>query len=114
MSEVSDIWLGVSADEVFATLANPVRRRLLELLAKGPRNAGSLASEFELSRPAVAEHLSNLEQAGLVHAVKRGRERYYHLNPEPLEELTEWLRPFERYWRQRLSDLANVMEERNR
>ena len=52
--------------------------------------------------------------AGLVHAVKRGRERYYHLNPEPLEELTEWLRPFERYWRQRLSDLANVMEERDR
>jgi DNA-binding transcriptional ArsR family regulator len=103
----------VSADEVFSTLSNPVRRRLLELLAHGPRNAGSLAKEFDLSRPAVAEHLSNLEHAALVRAVKRGRERYYHLNPEPLEELTEWLRPFERYWRQRLSDLANLLEEPN-
>lgn len=101
----------MSADDVFATLANPVRRRLLELLAQGPRNAGSLAEEFELSRPAVAEHLGNLERASLVRAVKRGRERYYHLNPEPLEELTEWLRPFERYWRARLSDLARIVED---
>lgn len=47
-------------------------------------------------------------------AVRRGRERLYHLDPQPLEELTDWLRPFERYWRQRLADLAQLMEERNR
>jgi DNA-binding transcriptional ArsR family regulator len=104
----------VDADRVFATLANPVRRRLLELLSRGPRNAGSLAGEFELSRPAVAEHLRVLEEADLVQRVKRGRESHYHLNPEPLGELEAWLRPFERYWRARLADLAKITEERHR
>jgi DNA-binding transcriptional ArsR family regulator len=103
----------VDADRVFASLSNPVRRRLLELLATGPRNAGALAEEFELSRPAVAEHLKVLLDASLVVGVARGRERIYHLNPEPLEGLGEWLRPFERYWRDRLSDLARLVEEQH-
>lgn len=100
----------MDADQVFSTLANPARRRLLELLADGPRNAGTLASEFKLSRPAVSEHLRILEDASLVLGVKRGRERIYHLNPEPLAELNNWLSPFERYWRDRLTDLAQLLE----
>jgi DNA-binding transcriptional ArsR family regulator len=104
----------VDADVVFATLANPVRRRLLELLADGPRNAGALAREFELSRPAVSEHLRVLQDASLVIGVQQGRERFYHLNPEPLGELDSWLRPFERYWRARLTDLKRLMEETDR
>jgi DNA-binding transcriptional ArsR family regulator len=101
---------GVAVDQIFTTLANGVRRDLLRLLADGPRTAGALAGEFDLSRPAVSEHLHILEEAGLVVGVKRGRERHYHLNPAPLAELTEWLHPFERYWRDRLSDLAHLME----
>lgn len=99
---------------VFATLANPVRRRLLELLADGPRNAGSLAREFDLSRPAVSEHLRVLQDASLVVGVQQGRERLYHLNPAPLDELSTWLRPFERYWRDRLTDLRRLMEDQDR
>lgn len=114
MSEVADISSpDVGADQVFGTLANPVRRRLLELLAQGPRTAGSLAEEFELSRPAVSEHLAVLGDASLVVGVKRGRERHYHLNPAPLEEVDAWLRPFERYWRDRLSDLAELLKKKD-
>ena len=102
---------GVAVDEVFASLANDVRRQLLVLLADGPRTAGALAAEFELSRPAVSEHLHVLETASLVVGVKQGRERHYHLNPEPLGEITAWLHPFERYWRARLTDLANILED---
>jgi DNA-binding transcriptional ArsR family regulator len=101
----------VAADEVFAALANSVRRELLHLLADGSRTAGALASEFDLSRPAVSEHLHILEEASLVVGVKRGRERHYHVNPEPFSEITDWLHPFERYWRARLTDLARIMEE---
>ena len=101
----------MTPDAVFASLGNRVRRELFELLAEGPRNASSLAAEFELSRPAVAEHLHVLEKASLVVAVKRGRERHYHLNPEALAAVSTWLRPFERYWRDRLSDLAHITEE---
>ena len=55
---------------------------------------------------------ADLVFATLVLGVQRGRERYYHLNPEPLGELNEWLRPFERYWRDRLSDLTRLLEDR--
>lgn len=103
----------MTRDAVFTSLGNQIRRELLQLLAEGPRNASSLAAEFELSRPAVAEHLQILEKASLVVAVKRGRERHYHLNPEPLEAVSNWLQPFERYWRDRLSDLARITEEEN-
>ncbi len=102
----------MGTDQVFAALSNPVRRRLLELLAEGPRHAGALAEEFDLSRPAVAEHLKVLQDSTLAVSVARGRQRIYHLNPEPLEELGDWLRPFERYWRARLADLAALVEDR--
>jgi DNA-binding transcriptional ArsR family regulator len=101
----------MNADPTFAALANPVRRRLLELLVDGPRTAGQLAAEFELSRPAVSEHLAVLRRASLVQEQPRGRERYYRLHAEPLAEVEQWLHPFERYWRDRLRSLSDVLDE---
>lgn len=98
-------------DATFSALANPVRRRLLELLAEGPQTAGALAGRFELSRPAVSEHLTVLRRAGLVEEQPVGRERHYHLTAQPLAEVGEWLHPFERYWRGRLADLAAFLDE---
>ena len=99
------------ADDVFLALAHPVRRRLLELLAEAPRNAGALAAQFDLSRPAVAEHLAVLRRAGLVRDNPVGRQRRYHLAAEPLAEVSDWLSPFERYWRARLRSLTDLVEE---
>ena len=104
--------VGVPTDAVFTAMANPVRRRLLELLTDGPRTAGDLAGQFELSRPAVSEHLGQLRRAGLVRDEASGRERRYHLTAEPLLEVSEWLHPFERYWRERLRSFADLLEER--
>jgi DNA-binding transcriptional ArsR family regulator len=101
----------MSADELFLALANPVRRELLGLLTDGPLRAGTLAAHFELSRPAVSEHLQVLRQAGLVRDEQSGRERYYYLTAEPLAEVGEWLHPFERFWRTRLRALADVAED---
>ena len=98
-------------DLVFSALANPVRRRLLELLADGPQTAGALADRFELSRPAVSEHLGVLRRAALVREQPSGRQRHYHLAAEPLLEVGAWLHPFERYWRDRLRTLADVLED---
>ena len=98
-------------DLVFSALANPVRRQLLELLVEGPRTAGALAASFELSRPAVSEHLAVLRTAGLVEEEKQGRERHYHLTAEPLAAVGEWLHPFERYWRDRLRSLRDLLED---
>jgi DNA-binding transcriptional ArsR family regulator len=98
-------------DLLFTAMANPVRRRLLELLREGSRTAGALAGEFSLSRPAVSEHLQVLRRASLVREEVRGRERHYHLTAEPLVAVSDWLHPFERYWRDRLRTLSHIMEE---
>jgi DNA-binding transcriptional ArsR family regulator len=98
-------------DRIFAALANPVRRELLEILARQPVSAGELSDRFELSRPAVAEHLKVLREAGLVADQPQGRRRIYRLTAEPLAELGEWLHPFEKFWRARLAVLAEAAEE---
>lgn len=98
-------------DRVFAALSNPVRRELLEILSRQSLSAGGLSERFELSRPAVAEHLKVLRDAGLVADEPRGRHRIYRLTAEPLAELNEWLHPFEKFWRARLTKLAQAAEE---
>lgn len=87
-------------------LANPVRRKLLEILTRHPLSAGELSERFELSRPAVAEHLKVLREAGLVADEAEGRRRIYRLTAEPLAELGDWLHPFEKFWCTTLSALS--------
>jgi DNA-binding transcriptional ArsR family regulator len=100
-------------DDVFAALANPVRREVLRLLLDGPRTVNDLASHFAMRRPSVSEHLRVLRQAGLVSERKSGRERHYRLEAGPLVELQDWLHPYERFWRERLTALRNVLDEEN-
>ena len=100
--------------DIFGALANPVRRRILELLRDSPRAAGDIASEFELNRPAVSEHLQVLRNAGLVSEEIRGRQRFYHLNAPPLSEIRDWLHPFERYWQQRMRALNETLAKEKR
>jgi DNA-binding transcriptional ArsR family regulator len=101
----------MSQSDVFAALANPVRREILVQLRTGPRKVGDLASNFELGRPAVSEHLQVLRKAQLVREEPRGRERFYHLDPRPLEEVESWLEVFGRYWKQRMKDLEALLDE---
>lgn len=100
-------------DDVFGALANPVRRKLLELLREGPQAVNDLADHFPVGRPAISEHLQVLRQSGLVREEPRGRQRFYHLEPMPLTEVNDWLHPFERYWRDRLRDLRDLLNEEN-
>jgi DNA-binding transcriptional ArsR family regulator len=100
--------------DAFAALANPVRRALLMQLRAGPRAVNELAKGFELGRPAISEHLQVLRRARLVREEPRGRERYYHLDPRPLTEVTDWLDTFSHYWKQRLKALDDLLHEEQR
>src|ERR1700761_9242209 len=100
-----------ACDRIFLALANPVRRKLLEILTRQQLSAGELSDRLELSRPAVAEHLKVVRDAGLGAAQPQGRRRIYRLTAEPLAELGEWLHPFEKFWRGRLAVLAEAAEE---
>jgi DNA-binding transcriptional ArsR family regulator len=97
--------------DVFSALASPIRRDLLVHLQKGPRNVTDLASKFDLGRPAISEHLQVLRKAALVREEPRGRERFYHLDPRPLERVGLWMETFERYWKKRLDDLEALLNE---
>lgn len=99
------------ASDVFSALANPVRRQILASLRAGPRAVNDLASQFELSRPTVSEHLQVLRKARLVREEPRGQQRFYHLEAAPLAEVGEWLHPFERYWRSRMRALDAALSD---
>jgi DNA-binding transcriptional ArsR family regulator len=90
---------------VFEALADPTRRRLLELLAAGERSAGELAEEFAISRPGVSRHLRVLREAGLVRARGAGQRRLYSVDPGPLDEVDAWLDRWRGFWAQRLDAL---------
>jgi DNA-binding transcriptional ArsR family regulator len=97
--------------DLFTSLANPVRRQILEALLQGPMTVSALVERFQLGRPTISEHLQVLRYADLVRDEQRGRERYYHLELRRLSELHEWLRPFERYWHERMKALEGMFEE---
>lgn len=98
-------------EKVFAALASPVRREVLHLLREsGPQPVNALASHFAMARPSFSEHLRVLRDAGLVSETRSGRQRLYRLEAAALYEVQQWLNPFERYWREKLSDLSDVLD----
>ena len=94
----------------FDVLGDPVRRRLLELLADGEQSAGALTdvirSELGISQPAVSQHLKVLRESGFATVRPEGARRLYALDPAPLAQVDEWLHPFKRFWEQRLDALS--------
>jgi DNA-binding transcriptional ArsR family regulator len=89
----------------------PTRRDILDMLLGGERTVAALAERFDMARPSVSEHLKVLRDCGLVAEDKHGRFRHYRANPEPLQEISAWLSPHERYWRERLRALGEVLDD---
>lgn len=97
---------------VWKALADPSRRRLLDLLRDGPRTTGQLCEEFgEVTRFAVMKHLRVLEGAGLIVVKREGRERFNHLNAVPLRLIYErWISPYQDVWAKRTTRLTRRVE----
>ncbi|GGM24197.1 MULTISPECIES: ArsR/SmtB family transcription factor [Micromonospora] len=98
-------------DVVFAALANPTRRELLgRLLTTNGQPVQQLAAHFSMTRPSVSEHLRVLRHAGLVTCEQVGRQRFYRLDHDALYPVQEWLRPYERFWRDRLRSMSELLD----
>lgn len=98
-------------DRIFAALANATRREVLRLLRdQGPQSVQTLADHFAMRRPSVSEHLKVLRDAGLVSEERRGRQRIYRLEAAPLAEVQDWLHPYERFWREKLKSLGELLD----
>src|SRR3981189_568061 len=94
----------------FEILGDPVRRRIVELLADGEQAAGQIGAviqdEFGISQPAVSQHLRVLRENGFATVRASGARRLYAVDAAPLQEVDEWLRPYRRFWNQRLDALG--------
>ena len=90
---------------VFDILAEPNRRRLLDLLLEQERTVGELVDALDMRQPAVSKHLRVLREAGLVEARVDAQRRIYSLRPEPLADVDAWIAPYRKFWRGRLAAL---------
>ena len=97
----------------FDVLGDPVRRRMLELLAEGERTSGAIGAvvqqEFGITQPAVSQHLKVLRDSGLATVRPEGTRRLYAVNSGPLQELDAWLDRFRRFWTPHLDALATEL-----
>ena len=97
--------------DTFTALADPTRRQIIESLATAETSFGDLANKFEMSRPAVSQHLKVLREAGIVTARVDAQRRIYRLNDDCLDEVEDWLGKVRDFWSQRLDKLEQLLVE---
>jgi DNA-binding transcriptional ArsR family regulator len=95
----------------FAVLAEPNRRRILDLLRAGERPVGELVDALAVSQPAVSKHLRVLREAGLVEARSDAQRRIYRIRAEPLRDIDEWLAPYRQLWASRFDALERHLDQ---
>ncbi len=105
---------GAAAESVFRSIADPTRRRILDLLKEGERPAAELGAPFAMSQPALSQHLRVLRDANLVIMRAAGRQRIYRLNPEPLQELYDWVTHYKEFWHRKLRALGAHLDKKAR
>lgn len=95
----------------FEVLAEPTRRRILDLLLERPRSVGELVDQLGISQPGTSKHLRVLREAGLVRVRQEAQRRWYEVAPEPLTEIDAWLTPYRRLWEHSLDKLERRLDD---
>ena len=103
------ICLTIRVVQAFAALADPTRRRIVEMLAERELSAGTIARRFDMTAPAVSQHLRTLRDAGLVHVRRDAQRRIYALDPHGLAEIDAWLSRYRRFWHDHLATLEREL-----
>lgn len=101
----------MTAVDVFRAIADPHRRRILDLLRERERTVSELHRHFAVSQPALSQHLRVLRQAGLVRQRPEGRHRVYRLDPVQLAKVYDWVAHYEEFWSERLVALRRYLDE---
>jgi DNA-binding transcriptional ArsR family regulator len=96
----------------FEVLAEPMRRRILDLLREQPRVVGELVELLDMSQPGISKHLRILREVGLVRVRKAAQRRWYELRSEPLAEIDAWLSPYRTLWGDRFDALERHLNEK--
>lgn len=96
--------------DVFQAIADPTRRSILMLVAAQSMTAGAIASNFDTARPTVSKHIQILTECELLTSEQNGREIIYHLNPNKMKEIADFIEPFRKMWDEKFNKLENVMK----
>src|ERR1700736_2340567 len=99
-----------SSSDVFSAIADPNRRRLLDMLARSELPAQKLADPFKISFGAISQHLRILREAGLVASRTAGRQRIYRITPKPLRAVEDWPAKYRKFWQNRLDRLGEYLD----
>jgi DNA-binding transcriptional ArsR family regulator len=100
----------VAENRIFQALADPSRRAIFESLTRGEAAVKELTARFEISQPAVSQHLAVLRDAGLVSGRREGRSVYYRVEPRGLEPLIDWIAHYRAFWAERIDRLEQLLE----
>lgn len=95
--------------DAFIALADPTRRRIVESLTAGERTFGDIAADFDISGPAVSQHLRVLRDAGIVGVRRDAQRRIYSLDPRGLDDMSDWLNRLRGFWNERLDELERAL-----
>jgi DNA-binding transcriptional ArsR family regulator len=102
----------VTTSTTFELVAEPTRRRILDLVLERERSVGNLVEQLGLSQPGVSKHLRVLREGGLVDVRQDAQRRLYRVRPEPLGEIDAWLEPYRRHWAGRLDALERHLDRK--
>lgn len=97
--------------EIFRALADPTRRAVFERLTRGEAAVKALTAQFDVSQPAISQHLAALRRAGLVSERREGRHAYYRVRPAGLKPLVNWIEHYQAFWLDRMSRLKALLKE---
>src|SRR5215217_4579125 len=97
--------------DVFQAIVDPTRRAILLLVASQAMTAGAIAANFDTARPTVSKHLQILTECTLLEQKQKGREIYYHLNPQKMKEIADFIEPFRKMWDGRFNKLETIMKK---
>lgn len=97
--------------DAFNAVADPTRRRIIESLGAGEQSFGDIAERFEMSPPAVSQHLKTLREVGIVEVRRDAQRRIYRLKPGGLDDINQWLDKVGRFWSQGLDRLETILRE---
>jgi DNA-binding transcriptional ArsR family regulator len=97
--------------DVFNAVADPTRRAILDRLRRGASPVNELASGFRVSRPAISKHLRVLRTARLVRETKEGRQRFYELEPQRIQEVAKWAEQYREFWQHNIASLKRHLEQ---
>jgi DNA-binding transcriptional ArsR family regulator len=98
---------------VFRAIADPTRRRILDRLAVKEESVMELAKDFDSTLASVSQHLKVLQEAHLIAGHREGRQIFYQLNPAPLQEVSQWIGSYKRFWRTRLHALGEHLRRKH-